>query len=249
MNHPADIPFEGLASACDRLAGDGFALCRDTGVRDEGQLLAVAAALGSLKLGIDTELSGPPVMHVRYDPGKAAGTKAPAYFTSTAFPLHTDMSYVANPPRYVLMLCLAADAGGGGDSVVSDFAKAWDLLSSAHRAELAAAQFSFKRPPNTPEGDAGGLPVAHVTPEWSMWRFRLDSMTAPERAWEAVNAFNETLHQLAETFVLAPGDLLIVDNHRMAHGRSAFEPSPDAAPRHLLRAYAQDPERSAILLR
>ncbi len=248
MNHASASPFEDPAVVRDQLGRDGFALCRSTGFRSEDDLLAVAGSVGSLDLGIDEELSGPPVMHVKYDPGKAAKTEAPAYFTSTAFPLHTDMSYVANPPRYMLMLCLVADAGGGGDSVVSDFAKAWGLLPAAHQAELTAAQFGFRRPPNTPAGDVGQLPVARLTPEWSMWRFRLDGMTVPERAREAVDAFHGALHQLAETFVLAAGDLVVVDNHRMAHGRTAFQPTPGTTPRHMLRAYAQDPARSLALL-
>lgn len=237
-----------MASVPAVLAAEGFALCRDTGAGSERDLLEIARSIGSLDLEIDEELAGPPVMSIRFDPAKAAGVGMPAYFTSGVFPPHTDISYVENPPRYLLMLCLVADARGGGHSVVGDLAKAWDCLGAADRTELELAQFGFRCPPNTGSDGPGLLPVATVEPSWTMWRFRPDTMTVPARAAAAVEGLRRELDRGSVTLVLAPGDLLVVDNHRMVHGRSAFEPAPGAPSRHLLRAYAQDAARSAILL-
>ena len=84
---------------------------------DESGILEYAERLGSSRLNIPEQLTGPPVMHLRFDESKAQSTSRPAYFTSSEFPLHTDLSYVDNPPRYLLTLCIRADANQPDGSV------------------------------------------------------------------------------------------------------------------------------------
>lgn len=228
----------------DRLSHDGFAAC-EVDLEEPAQfLLGAAASVGSLDLEIDEELAGPAIMNIKHDPVKASKADRPAYFSNDAFPLHTDLSYVVNPPRFLLMLCLAPDASGGGLITVSDCQHAWRRLSSSNRRPLTMPQFRFRNPPNTPTGDAGALPISYSAHGWHVWRYRRDSMSVPEDTLSAIDDFAFILEQTTTTFGLSAGELLIVDNHRMTHGRTAFDAT---GPRHFLRSYAQDSFRSESL--
>ncbi len=233
----------------ERIQEYGFAVCEVSSAEPANELLNRAARIGTLDLDIDKELSGPPIMHIKYDPIKATRRDRPAYFSSEAFPLDTDMSYVVNPPRYLLMLCLMSDSSGGGYTTLSDCRSAWNALSRTDQSELASSQFRFRNPPNTLSGDSGALPMSYATPHWQMWRVRMDSMIFPACASEAVGAFSRSLEEYSISFALSAGQLLIVDNHRITHGRTAFDPSTSNTTRHLLRTYSQDPNRSAHLQR
>lgn len=223
-----------LAETVDRA---GFVLVTDTPATREA-LLGIARVMGSLELGIDEELSGPPVMDLRYDESKAVRFDRPAYFSSNDFPLHTDLSYVANPPRYLLTLCVERDAAGGGVSLLSDCRAAWSGLYPADRVRLGARVFTFRNAPNTGDGEcaARGLHEAHGSHE--LWRYRADTLEYPPELADSVDRFRRRLDEERLEISMERGDLLVIDNHRVVHGRTAF-----AAPssRHLLRAYAQDP--------
>jgi alpha-ketoglutarate-dependent taurine dioxygenase len=62
-------------------------------------------------------------------------------------------------------------------------------------------------------------------------RQRRDLPLPPEtRAW--LDRFDALFAAAAETVLLEPGDLLLIDNHRTLHGRTAF---PAGSPRLLKR--------------
>ncbi len=55
----------------------------------------------------------------------------------------------------------------------------------------------------------------------------------------AVQRFHDALVRIALVVELQRGDLLVVDNHRVTHGRKAFQPQfGQLSERHLLRTYA-----------
>jgi len=54
-----------------------------------------------------------------------------------------------------------------------------------------------------------------------------------------VDEFDRALRGVVATHLLITGDLMVIDNHRMAHGRTAFQADPDRAQRHLRRSYAR----------
>ena len=228
----------------------GYALCRRLPCISESWLLDFASRIGSLDLCIPGELSGPPVMHLMFNEAKAPQRDRPAYFSNEAFPLHSDLAYVFNPPRYLFTLCLQPDRNGGGLTILSDCTQAWQALSLEHKRQLEEPQFQFRNPPNTPPGGTGRLPVFLVADDWSMFRYRRDSMTYDSHAADAIASFSDALDECAFSVPLCSGDLLIVDNHRILHGRTAFllKEIPNER-RHLLRAYAQDKRRIAFFTR
>ena len=203
---------------------------------DEAEILAYAHGLGSPKLRIPEQLSGPPVMHLRFDETKARTTSRQAYFTCGEFPLHTDLTYVPNPPRYLLTLCIEPDGRGGGMIVLADLELAWSRISVPDQQLLRQPSFDFENAPNTGAGVCRQLPMYEPNDVSGIWRFRQDTLVYPERAAGAIQNFSKVLEQIKTQSSLDAGDLLIIDNHRIAHGRSSFE-APSA--RHFLRAYAE----------
>jgi alpha-ketoglutarate-dependent taurine dioxygenase len=203
--------------------------------RDESAILEHARQLGSPELQIAEELTGPPVMHLRYDREKATRSTRPAYFTNSDFALHTDLSYVPSPPRYLLTLCVDADAMGGGLTTLASIQLAWELLSESDREMLSERCYSFENAPNTGDGVCRDQPIFELQNGNPVWRIRQDTLVCPARAAQAVRKLTDLLERTKTEIPLQPGDLLAIDNHRIAHGRTAFcIPST----RHLLRAYA-----------
>lgn len=202
----------------------------------ENSILSYARWLGSPELDMPERLSGPPVMHLRHDSEKADQASREAYFTAGAFPLHTDLSYVPRPPRFLLMLCVEPDPAGGGESLAADIRIAWQMLTEEDRAILGERRFSFENAPNTGRGVCHNQPVYERCGAAEIWRFRADTLVYPSFAAEAVENLTAALESVMKTVAMPRGSLMILDNHRFAHGRTGFEvPSP----RHFLRAYAE----------
>jgi alpha-ketoglutarate-dependent taurine dioxygenase len=220
------------------LRGDGLSLLCDVDPSDEQAILNIASTIGSLDLGVDIELAGPPVMDLRYDPRKVAVSDRPAYFTADYFPLHTDLSYVVTPPRYLLMHCVVPALSGQGLILLSDCRLAFNALSRDERDLLSTPIFRFRFPPNCPLGQSEEVAVYDTRTH--SWRFRPDSMIIPPHAQGTVDEFSAALDTARVALSLEAGNLLIVDNHRMVHGRTAFDSGDaDDYGRHLRRTYAQ----------
>ncbi|MEJ8569217.1 TauD/TfdA family dioxygenase [Elongatibacter sediminis] len=196
-------------------------------------LIRTAGLVGRRNTGIDEALLGPAIMHVRCDLNRKAD--APAYFTNEYFPLHTDVSYVPRPPRFLLMQCITPDPAKGGACLLADCDEAGSALTDDDLAWLRRPVFNFAYPPGCPEGKA----VDYRVRETEFWRYKPGAMTWPNAASAALSRFDAALNDACVTVHLNAGDLLIVDNHRVAHGRTAFMPAtaPDRS-RHLIRMYA-----------
>ena len=102
------------------LASHGATLLKGGNPTTEFSILDVARLLGDTELKVDKQLSGPTLMHLRYEAPKIQENQRPAYFTSDYFPLHTDLSYVEETPNFILMHCIFPDANGGGITLLSD---------------------------------------------------------------------------------------------------------------------------------
>lgn len=229
------------------LARDGFTILEDIAPSTDQQLLEIAQAIGSIDTGIDIELIGPLVMELSYDPHKIHHNQRPAYYTSEFFPIHTDLSYVRNPPRFILMQCVQPAGEGEGLTLLSDCSIAFANLPERFKNILSQERFCFSYPPNCPVGETEDLAVYQRMENKEIWRFRLDSMTYDDEFSEAVRAFHGSLNAITIKILLKRGDLLIVDNHRMVHGRTAFQAKDcKSGGRHMRRVYAQDIQENSM---
>lgn len=157
---------------------------------------------------------------------------------------HTEQSFSALRPDVVSLMCLR------GDPAAATYVfPATDLLP-----HLTAAQEELlRRPLWTFEVDQsfrlggeefvdgnvrGPFPVLAGPPEDPTFLFDQDLQRGTTA--EAQDLLEEVIDLYCahrREHVLAPGDLLLLDNHRAIHGRSAFTPRYDGTQRFVLRTF------------
>jgi [2-(trimethylamino)ethyl]phosphonate dioxygenase len=168
-------------------------------------------------------------------------------YTSLQLGNHTDNPYRDPVPQLQLLHCLEAAAGGGESVVVDGFAAAERL----RREDPTTFEIMTRSLVPFRYFEAGAVdlrheaPLVELDPEGRVRRIRYNSRSmAPLELdagevpafYAAYRKFSRLLHDPTQTvgFRLDPGDLFIVDNRRVLHGRRGFS----GGRRHLQGAYA-----------
>ncbi|AUX30260.1 MULTISPECIES: TauD/TfdA family dioxygenase [Sorangium] len=203
----------GPARLLDELAGRGFSV-----LRGDASLAPEEAARAPWSFA--ERLLGSRPRLVERQPIKAVPGGRSFAASSAAAPLHTDsQSFAGAPPAVQIMACVRPAERGGACLLLDG----WALLAAIERAdpELFRALFTVHRRIPFVFGDVfgptvslrdGALALTHapVAPPG-------DAIAA--RLARFVEASRREVIELA----LGPGDVLVVDNRRMLHGRRAFE--------------------------
>ena len=158
--------------------------------------------------------------------------------------LHTDAPQFEAPPRFVGLQCIRPAAEGGASKLVSAHAIHNALLAEAPELlELLYQPFHFHRQPTSRTVHA---PVFSWDPAMRELRVRYlgDYVRSGQRLvgkpldgtreGEALDALDRLLAdeaRFAVEFALGAGDVLVLENHRIFHGRSAFRDHDDDRPR------------------
>ncbi|MFD7617909.1 clavaminate synthase Cs1 [Streptomyces sp. NPDC059802] len=159
--------------------------------------------------------------------------------SKTQLEFHTDLSHHAHQPNYILLSCSRGDHEGKAATLVGSIRKALPLLSDEVRDHLFDRV--FKRQFDAADREA----MAHVKPLYgakddpyvSFNRSFLAAETPQDLA--ALDALSAALAEVTEPVLLTRGDLLIIDNFRIAHGRAPFTARWDGKDRWLHRAYVR----------
>lgn len=165
-------------------------------------------------------------------------------YTGLGLGAHTDNPYRDPTPTLQLLHCLSSSAGGGENTLVDSFRVARDL-NEEQFALLARYPLGFRFADEDTELeaeapvislDARGEVVAVHYNTRSAAPFRLPE-DAVEAYYDAYRAFGRMLEEerYRIQFKLDPGDLFIVDNLRVLHGRTGYS---EAGERHLQGCYA-----------
>ena len=175
----------------------------------------------------------PMIMDVKPQPGFQPASSGGKGF----FPMHTDLTFHESPADLFGLLCIQDDSEGG-DSFVADGYKVLEKVAD-DVAALRTQDVAFP----TPSHVAGG-PVNHNIvsgdAERPTIRFRSDMLVSAEEPVRGLlQRFGDAAQEVIEEMHLKPGELLIVDNRRMLHGRT--EITDEDSQRHLLRMYANIP--------
>jgi gamma-butyrobetaine dioxygenase len=166
-------------------------------------------------------------------------------YTGLGLGAHTDNPYRDPAPTLQLLHCLSSSAEGGDNTLVDAFRVAEDL--PAGQADLLAStpvRFRYADDDADLEAETpvlsrdvrGDLVAVHYNTR-SAQPFRLaDELVEPY--YGAYQAFGRMLDspEYRVRLRLEPGDLFIVDNLRVLHGRTAY--APGAGERHLQGCYA-----------
>jgi gamma-butyrobetaine dioxygenase len=168
-------------------------------------------------------------------------------YTGLGLGAHTDNPYRDPTPTLQLLHCLASSAGGGDSTLVDAFRVAEELRARTPESfELLAGQpvrFRYRDEDTELEAEHAVISL-DLHGDVQAVHFNTRS-TAPLRIaaelvepyYDAYRAFGRLLasSEFQIRFTLEPGDLFIVDNLRVLHGRTGFS---DAGERHLQGCYA-----------
>jgi alpha-ketoglutarate-dependent taurine dioxygenase len=138
------------------------------------------------------------------------------------FRLHTDDTFSRTPARWVLMHCWYADPAGG-DSLLAHVDDVLPRLPADMVRRLEAADFP------SPDGPApvlfGGADVVRKVRfnhrDFVGYGERFGPALAPDQL-RCLDAVLLAAEAVSLRLRLETGDCLVVDNHRVLHGRTAF---------------------------
>ncbi|WP_299603158.1 TauD/TfdA family dioxygenase [uncultured Tateyamaria sp.] len=171
-------------------------------------------------------------------------------FTKAALPLHTDCSGYSWPPNVMVFHCLQNDVAGGasqyvdGAQVVAQLRdenpEALEVLTT-HDVEFrlwSGKADTLSQFPPVILNNAGELVILRYA-NWTVQPLRtvpFDLVPQWYDAWRAlaarVNAPENRLSYRCE-----PGEILLINNHRVLHGRDAFD--DDEGVRHFQQVYME----------
>jgi gamma-butyrobetaine dioxygenase len=175
-------------------------------------------------------------------------------YTGLGLGAHTDNPYRDPTPTLQLLHCLASSAEGGENTLVDAFRVAADLPRDDFEL-LASQPISFRYSDETTELETetpvisldarGDVAAVHYNTR-SAQPFRM-ARDLVGRYYAAYQRFGRMLEapEYRIQFKLEPGDLFIVDNLRVLHGRTGYAAS--GGERHLQGCYAdRDGLRSTL---
>ncbi len=152
-------------------------------------------------------------------------------YTSAGIDLHTDQPFLARPPRYQLLHGLVT-APRGGDTILADgdAAARWLAANDADAFEtLLHTPVPFVRRQKQFEKTLSA-PVLERRGDRLFVRCSYFTMRPPRLSFAHVTGFYRAYARFLDVLRthhvrtrLEPGDVLLYDNHRMLHGRTAFE--------------------------
>lgn len=168
-------------------------------------------------------------------------------YTSLPLDPHTDNPYRDPVPGVQLLHCLVNETSGGLSTLVDGFAAAraleardpaaFALLSRTpvrFRYQDAATELVASAVPIELDAN-GGLVAIHFSPRLDF--VPLQPPGALDAYYRARRAFDHLLRSpdFEIRFLLASGELLMMDNRRLLHGRTGFDPTEGV--RHLQGCY------------
>jgi L-asparagine oxygenase len=206
-----------------------------------GSLLLVAELLGAL-IGYAEEKKGDLVHEVHPVRGEEKRIENSG---SVAFDFHTENVHHPLRPDFLGLLCLRQDHAGVAATRVASVREAAPHLTPAQIEVLRRPEFRSFYPTSFTRGSTGERPMCAPHPVLFGPDDRLflrynshNTQAGDDEGRAALRALAEALEKVSHDIVLAPGELVVVDNHIAAHGRSAFVARYDGSDRWLRRFYS-----------
>lgn len=219
----------------------GICVVTDVPIDDNNSaFLSIANALGGEILR-DTRMpshameANSTIYRVEEDP---LNTDPYAYSaTNQHFPLHTDCAHFLHPPQVMMLLC-CQPSKTGGKTILVHVNDILEKLTNEDRADLSRIEF-----PWWTETKNVCVPILTKSKENDKWLIRFNEATLKREmnkdTFENTSALKSLINILTSfetdpnnTITLSPGDLLIVHNQRVLHGRTVFS---SGSPRLLKR--------------
>jgi L-asparagine oxygenase len=197
----------------------------------EPVMLAIAMLVGQA-VSRPQMRNGARVHNIYPLPGDEATQKAS---NAVRLEAHTEMAFQDNPPDALAILCLRTTDSPPATGF-ADLAAVWRALDANQRSLLCDPAFAF-RYTGSDGTDAFTSPQPIAVAKPNGMRFQYDhgvhgTTAAHETALRSLRA---GLQATAVELTLTPGDLTLIDNRHVVHGRSPMDPGYDGADRWLQR--------------
>ncbi len=204
-------------------------------------LLAVARRLGQ-PVGYVPEHGGRIVQNLV--PTEAAADLQMSTSSRSNLMFHTETAFHPHRPRYLALLCLR-----GNPEAHTTMASIFDIIDELPdqvRERTIAVMFEPRFRTSVDASfldgrvDQLGEPHALLTGTLDEPTFVFDAdltVGVDVEAERVVHALHAAIEAATTSVVLAPGDLLVIDNNRAVHGRSPFTARFDGTDRWLQRAF------------
>lgn len=161
------------------------------------------------------------------------------------FLLHTENAYFDFRPDYLLLFGLRADEGGKAATTVAYAQSALRSLSDAVVEILQQPLYRIAAPDSFLDAHGRRLwskatPIISGSAYYPEVRVNFNGTIAlTPVAAAALKEFQNALDAVMMKLVLQPGELLIIDNRKAVHGRTAFKATFGPQVRWLQRAYVR----------
>jgi len=202
-------------------------------------LLTIARRLGQ-PVGYEPELGGELIQNIL----PVQGTEARQISTSSKVELmfHTEAAFHPHRPRYLVLLCLRGDRDGIARTTLSSIRVVSELLPAAVRNVLFEPRFRTAVDESYLHGVESylGDPVAVLSGDLAnpTMVFDADLMVGVDIVAEAaLRALGEATAACHTGVVRTAGDVLVIDNNCVVHGRTPFAPRFDGRDRWLQRTF------------
>jgi hypothetical protein len=162
-------------------------------------------------------------------------------------PLHYDFDQATNPPDGFALFCVRPDPRGGGESTLFDYRRFLSLLSDKDKATLSNIRFSYAGLYD--QNGIGDVYNPHPLLERRPGRepvLRYNGKIQPDLDGDMATLFTgleQYFRAHSAVIPLKPGQMLMVNQDRMLHGRDALNMTDDtknipaSKDRYILQAY------------
>ncbi|MFJ9562753.1 TauD/TfdA family dioxygenase [Streptomyces fuscichromogenes] len=163
---------------------------------------------------------------------------------SVLLDLHTEDAFHPHPPHFVSLLCLRGDRDDVSATVTAGMGDVRPLLDAQTVDALREPEFRTRFSTSfvsdrTDAVQTGPMPVLTGADECPDLRVSFHGTVAvTPRARAALGRLRLAMERSLKGLVLQPGDLVVLDNRRAVHGRTAITPYFDGMDRWLRRSFA-----------
>jgi hypothetical protein len=203
----------------------------------ELRLLAMASVLGE-PVGYLPEHGGDVVQNIV--PVQRSATAQTSTSSKVDLMFHTEAAFHPYRPRYLLLFCLRGDPQA--ETTVASIHAALPFLDPDVVDVLFEPRFRCAVDESYLHGRQNvlGPPIAVLSGPRDQPAMVFDEdlmIGVDEVAEEALGLLGQALAAHHQSVVLEPGDLMVIDNNLVVHGRSPFTPRFDGTDRWLQRAF------------
>jgi L-asparagine oxygenase len=148
--------------------------------------------------------------------------------------LHTETAFRPTTPLVVSLLCLRRDPAGRALTLLCDLRAVIETLDPEIQVTLAKPKFCFTRP-DSPGRFTEPKPIASGHGRFSRINYAEGLTACDQLGLHALARLNNRIKETCLKLELFPGDLLLIDNTHMIHGRTSYSPCYDGRDRWLQR--------------